>query len=120
MNGSAVNIAETVMDTVNYNDIVKAIRAEISPEKIILFGSRARGDSRSDSDIDLLIIESEPFSKSRSRLKEVAKIRRALRHTPCSKDILLYSKDEIEYWKDSVNHVIAQSMKEGRVLYERH
>jgi uncharacterized protein len=108
------------MENIDYTKIVNAIRAEVDPEKIILFGSRARGDHRSDSDLDLLIVENEPFSKTRSRLKEIAKIRRALQHTLISKDILLYSKEEIEYWKDSVNHVIAHSLKEGQVLYERH
>lgn len=102
-----------------YQNIVNVIKSEVDPEKIILFGSRARGDFRKDSDLDLLIIEKEPFSGGRSRLKELSKIRRALRNTELTKDILLYSIDEVEYWKDSINHIIANSLREGQVLYER-
>ena len=36
-----------------------------------------------------------------------------------SKDILVYSRAEVEYWRDSLNHVVARALREGRVLYER-
>ncbi|MFZ4703922.1 MAG: nucleotidyltransferase domain-containing protein [Candidatus Methylumidiphilus sp.] len=49
--------------------MVDIIVREADPEQIILFGSRARGDARPDSDVDLLIIESEPFSVQRSRCR---------------------------------------------------
>jgi predicted nucleotidyltransferase len=38
--------------------MVSTIVSEVSPETIILFGSRARGDARPDSDVDLLVVES--------------------------------------------------------------
>ena len=41
--------------------MIRTIVDEVDPERVILFGSRARGDARPDSDIDLLIIEAEPF-----------------------------------------------------------
>ena len=42
--------------------MVETIVREAAPEVIILFGSRARGDARPDSDVDLLVVETEPFS----------------------------------------------------------
>ena len=71
--------------------MVETIVREVSPETIILFGSRARGDARSDSDVDLLVVETEPFSPQRSRRKEAARLYMALRGLEISKDILLYS-----------------------------
>jgi uncharacterized protein len=97
--------------------MVSTIVSEVSPETIILFGSRARGDARPDSDIDLLVVETEPFSPQRSRRKEAARLYMALRNVGVSKDILLYSREEFEHWKHSLNHVVGRAHREGRVLH---
>lgn len=99
--------------------MVETIVREVSPETIILFGSRARGDARFDSDVDLLVVESEPFSPQRSRRKEAARLYMALRGLAVSKDILLYSRDEFDHWKSSPNHVVGRAHREGRVLHGR-
>ncbi|MDO8892883.1 MAG: nucleotidyltransferase domain-containing protein [Sulfurimicrobium sp.] len=99
--------------------MVETIVREVSPETIILFGSRARGDARLDSDVDLLVVESEPFSPQRSRRKEAARLYMALRGLAVSKDILLYSRDEFDHWKNSPNHVAGRAYSEGRVLHGR-
>lgn len=52
------------------DQMVRAIVDAADPEQVILFGSRARGDAREDSDIDLIVIEAEPFGPDRSRLAE--------------------------------------------------
>ena len=99
--------------------IVNVIVREGAPEAIVLFGSRARGDARADSDVDLLVIEKEPFSPQRSRRKEAARLHMALRGLPLSKDILLYSRDEFEHWRNSSSHLIGRAGREGRVLHGR-
>ena len=101
------------------SDMVQAIVAEVDPEQVILFGSRARGDARKDSDVDLVVVESAPFGKERSRRWEAVRLWRALSGLGVAKDILVYSRDEVEYWRDSLNHVLARALREGRVLYER-
>jgi predicted nucleotidyltransferase len=111
------------VEDVNEEDLlrqmVEVIVRERSPEAIILFGSRARGNARADSDVDLLVIEKEPFSPQHSRRKEVARLQMALRDFPLSKDILLYSRDEFEHWRNSLNHLIGRAEREGRVLHGR-
>ena len=109
-----ITVTEKVLD-----EMVAAIVQEIDPKQIYLFGSRARGEARPDSDIDLLIVEQEPFSPYRSRWKELARIRRTLSQFRVPKDILLYSTDEIAKWQHSMHHIIAQSLREGKLLYER-
>ena len=99
--------------------MVRAIVAEVDPEQVILFGSRARGDAREDSDVDLVVVEAEPFGQARSRRRESTRILLALFDFEVPIDILLYSRDEIAYWRDSLNHVLARAVREGRVLYER-
>ncbi len=100
--------------------MVETIVREVDPETIILFGSRATGEARSDSDVDLLVVESAPFSAQRSRLREANRLYMALRNVPVSTDLLLYSRDEFEHWKGSLNHVVGRAHREGRVLHARH
>ena len=98
--------------------MVDTIVREASPEAIIWFAG-AGGNARPDSDVDLLIVETEPFSPQRSRRKEAARLYIALKWLNISKDILLYSRDEFEQWKNSMNHVIGRAVREGKVLHGR-
>jgi hypothetical protein len=66
---------------------------------------------------DLLIVESEPFGPGRSRREELRRIRRALSRFHVPKDVLLYSRPEIDRWMTAPNHVIRKAYREGRVLY---
>ena len=47
--------------------MVETIVQEVGPQRIYLFGSRARGTFTEDSDVDLLIVEGETFGQNRSR-----------------------------------------------------
>ena len=99
--------------------MVRMIVDEVDPEQVILFGSRARGDATENSDVDLLVVETGPFGADRNRLTEEASLYRALAGLGVRKDILIYSRDEVEYWRDSLNNVVARALREGKVLYER-
>jgi predicted nucleotidyltransferase len=101
------------------NEMVKVIVQEARPRRIILFGSHARGSTTPNSDVDLLIIDDEPFGVGRSRRKEMALLWRSLARFFIPIDILLYSTEEVEQWRTSRNHVIAEALREGRVIYER-
>ncbi len=91
----------------------------VHPELIILFGSHARGDAAPDSDVDLLVIESEPFGPFRSRFQEIARLERAMESIPIATNLLVYSSDEVEQLKSSANHVVARALREGKVLHAR-
>jgi predicted nucleotidyltransferase len=99
--------------------MVRSIVAEVRPEQIILFGSYARGDAGSDADVDLLVIEAEPFGPHRSRFQEINRLERAMGSIPVATDILVYSLDEVERLKSSRNHVVARALREGKVLHAR-
>ena len=99
--------------------MVESIVDEVDPEQVILFGSRGRGTATDDSDVDLVVVESAPFGEHRSRRREAARLWRALGRFEVSKDILLYSRDEVERSRGSLNHVLARALREGKVLYER-
>ena len=114
--------SEGVMTRVTDNligQMVQAIVDEVDPEQVILFGSRGRGDERQDSDVDLVVVEAEPFGPERSRHKEMVRLYHAVAGFPVAADVLVYSRDDVDYWRDSLNHVLARALREGKVLYER-
>ena len=98
--------------------MARQVVREVDPERIVLFGSWARGEGTEGSDVDLLIVEREPFGPHRSRRREAARIWRCLAEFRVPKDILVYSVGEVAEWGDCAHHVLAQALREGRVLYE--
>ena len=100
-------------------DIINATVGAVAPERIVLFGSRARGDSGPDSDLDLLVVARESFTPEHTRQGDLRRIRQAIRPFRLPVDVLLYSRDEIDTWRQSPNHVIGRSLREGLTVYER-
>ncbi len=100
-------------------DMVRTLVEEIGPRRIYLFGSCARQDQTAGSDVDLLIVEDQEFGPERKRWSELQRIRKVLKPFRVPKDILVYSQDEFETWENSVNHIIARAVREGKLLYER-
>ena len=83
------------------------------PEKIILFGSAARGDADRDSDIDLLIIKD-----GADALDLMARIYRRLRGVGAAVDAIVVSPDDVERYKDSHTLIIKPAVQDGVVVYE--
>ena len=98
--------------------MVQAIVDEVDPEQVILFGSRGRGEEHESSDVDLIVVEAEPFGPGRSRHKELVRLYHAVAGFHVPADILVFSHEDVAYWRDSLNHVLARALREGRVLYE--
>ena len=98
-------------------EMIAVVAREVEPEAIILFGSRVTGDAYPDSDVDLLVIEVAPFGPDRDRRREMIRIWYALAEFAVAKDILVYSHEEVERWREARNHVIGRALREGRLLY---
>jgi uncharacterized protein len=95
--------------------IVQRLLAVGQPQKIILFGSQARGQTGRDSDYDLLVIE----NSSQPRYRRAVSYRRALKDLGTSKDIVVWTPREIAEWQNVSNAFITTALREGTVLYER-
>jgi predicted nucleotidyltransferase len=100
--------------------ITEIIVKEIDPQQIILFGSQSRDTPHPDSDFDFLIVQDRPFGPAQTRRQEMSRLWRLLAHFPISQDILIFTPEELEDWRQSTNHVIARALREGKILYERH
>ncbi len=85
------------------------------PEKIILFGSQARGDASAHSDIDLLVI----FQEIGSHHQQAVAIRRILSDFPIANDIVVTTTQEVNEYGHLVGTVLRPALKEGKILYER-
>ena len=83
------------------------------PQRIILFGSAARGEADAESDLDVLVIKdtTEPFVH---RLETMAKLCPPGVHA----DVLVYTPEELRQMVAEDNPFIVQALQEGRVLYE--
>lgn len=95
--------------------MVERIVSGFSPVKIILFGSRARGDAHPDSDVDLLVVL--PACENRkavtiSMMKSVADL-------PIGKDIVVTTTRELETRGNLASTVLYPAIREGRVVYAR-
>ena len=98
-----------------FDQVVDRVTNRFDPEKIILFGSYARGNATEQSDVDLLIVATTNLPK-RDR---VSAIRRLLADFPVAFDVYLRTPEEFERWRSVVNHVVYFADKYGRVVYER-
>lgn len=95
--------------------IAARIAEAIHPQKIILFGSWARGERNLHSDIDLLIIQESNLP----RPQRYAQVRRLFWGMGIPMDILVYTPEEFARYQSvpgSFTHTVA---REGRVLYAR-
>jgi uncharacterized protein len=89
---------------------------KFNPQRIILFGSHARGTADEHSDVDLLIVAS--FKGKRRTV--VVEIDRALRGIGFARDIVLLTPEEFERDREIPGSVARPASKEGKILYERH
>lgn len=83
------------------------------PVKIVLFGSRARGDAGPDSDFDFLVVERDP----RSRHDEMVRLGRALRPLGMPFDVIVVSERYAEDWGAVEGTMVHAALTEGRVLH---
>jgi len=83
------------------------------PAQVILFGSYARGDAREDSDVDFLVIESEPHDK----FSEMVRLRQVVRPLKIPVDVLVCSQAEVTMHQGSCSSAVYWALREGRVVY---
>lgn len=92
---------------------VERLVAAAQPTRIILFGSRARGDADDRSDVDLLVIKSHVSD----RYEELVQLDQSLRGLLLPVDLLLVSEQEFEERASQAGTVEHAARHEGRVLY---
>ena len=94
-------------------DIARQIVEKYHPDKIILFGSAARGGFTPDSDVDLLVIKKDVPRYGIDRMREL----RRLIKKKVAADFLVYRPEEIEERLKMGDPFVKAMLSEGKVLY---
>lgn len=94
-------------------DLVERIVEAAAPERIILFGSAAKGPMGPHSDIDVLVVKAGDYR----RIDVLHAIRRALRGFSHAVDLVVATPEELERYGDCFALVYYPALREGRVIY---
>ena len=93
--------------------VVEQIVEKFKPQKIILFGSYARGNPRPESDVDMLVVMDTPLKESKLSLE----IHRHL-GVMFGLDLVVYTPKRLKERVDMGDWFLRDILKEGKVLYE--
>ena len=102
-----------MLDQQTLDEIVSRIVEVAQPERIILFGSAARGEMGPHSDVDLLVIK-----EGANRRELVAAIYMNLKGITVAVDAIVVTPADVERYRDSHALVIKPALREGTVVYE--
>jgi uncharacterized protein len=94
--------------------VIERLVAAFTPEAIYLFGSQARGDATSDSDVDLLVVV-KTADRPAHQLAQTAY--RAVGWHSIAIDILVMPREEFEWRSRALSSLPATVLREGRMLY---
>ena len=95
--------------------MVNRIVKEFQPERIILFGSHARGEGGPDSDVDLLVV----MKVEGSRRDKAIEIGVALHDVRIPKDILVTTPEDFEWRKEIAGTIERPAAMTGKTLYAK-
>ena len=96
--------------------VARVAQKAVEPNTVILFGSRARGDHRPDSDVDLLVICRTEHAMPTSRIKRATKAYFAQHPPELGVDIIPMGKEKFEYSRRAKNHVAGQALRDGIIM----
>ena len=97
--------------------VTAALVRDLEPDRIVLFGSFARGDQNRASDLDLVIIATTPLPLCERIGRALESAYGASRRLPV--EVLVYTPAEWRRMEAAGNSFVAQVTREGRVLYDR-
>lgn len=103
----------STLDPRTLDEIIRRVVEVAQPERIVLFGSAARGEMTRHSDVDLLIVRDGVDA-----LELMVQIYRRLRGVGVPVDAIVVSAEDVARYQDSHALIIKPALREGRTVYE--
>ena len=94
----------------------QAAQDAVAPDTVILFGSRARGDHRPDSDVDLLVIHEGNAVIAAGQAKRAVKAYFKANPPRLGCDIVTITRERFDYACRAKNHVAGQALRDGTIM----
>jgi uncharacterized protein len=108
-------VDKPVIDDALIEEITRRIVEGVHPERVILFGSRSRGDNHSDSDLDVFVEWETP----ESRLDRYMKVLSLFHGRRWSMDLIVMTPKEVRERRNSRHSIVPIIEREGKVLFDR-
>ncbi len=103
-----------MLTDIQIQEAANRIVAALKPKKVILFGSYARGDATEHSDLDLLVVAPENYTK---KMDAVIKGYDAVQYLDIPVDVLVYSNESYAKKSNWCSNPAYWASREGKILY---
>lgn len=101
------------------HEVVSRISEAISPEAVILFGSRAYGTAKAESDLDFVIVIPDAPNPPAARSQAYEQLYAGLRGLLFPVDLLVYTRSEFEERRGLLGTAVGDAIAYGKVMYGR-
>jgi predicted nucleotidyltransferase len=108
-----VAVRSKSVDKAALEEIIRRVVEVAQPERIILFGSAARGAMGPNSDVDLLVVKGGEFDQ----IALTGDIYVSLHGVGQAVDVVLVTPEQVERYRNTHWMVIAPALREGREVY---
>jgi len=112
--GRATGVRNDVVSQDDIRRMVDVIVERFQPEKVILFGSYARGEAGPDSDVDLLVVKE---TGTHTRRDTAAAMRAAVWRVPGPKDVIVCTPRQYRRERSRAGSLIGDAHRQGKVLF---
>lgn len=116
----SMRVALGTFDQEKLDQITNTLKAEFQPVRLFLFGSRANGTAKKNSDYDFVMVVS---GNKKSSTEEMGRARSLIfKNHGVIADVFIYSEKEFDDWKDEFNSIPETALNTGKeilILKER-
>lgn len=98
-----------------FDALVARILSVCRPQRIVVFGSYARGSEGPDSDVDVLVVDAGVTQ----RREQGVRIRRALRGLGVPVDVIVATSEDLQRYGEANGLIYGPALREGLVIYEQ-
>jgi predicted nucleotidyltransferase len=93
--------------------IISTLKSEFQPTKLFLFGSRANGTARTESDYDFVVVVQQT---DRSQVENLIRTRKLFKENTFSVDAFVYPELEFEDWKNDFGSIPETAVSTGQEI----